>query len=280
MTYSPTIRRKRLSAALRQLRRDAGMSAEQVARTLGWDPSKISRIESNDWKLPRVADIEHLAGLYGADTGTRQALVTLARQARQRGWWEQYRDVLGDALPGLEAEATRILNYQPLLVPGLLQTADYKRAICRAVSMDDAETERRVQARSARQRILDRDNPPILWAVIDEAALRKPVGGPQVMADQLHHLIGMSWRDTIRIQVLPDAVGAHAGMGGPIVIMDYAVDPSIVYVETDADGDLFLETAAEVSRFVVKFGHVMASAASVEDSREYLQQWLERLKGE
>ena len=281
MTYSPTIRRKRLSAALRQLRRDAGMTADEVARKIGWNPSKISRIESNEWRLPRVADVERLCEVYQASEQTRDALVTLARQARQRGWWEQYKDVLGDALPGLEAEATRILTYQPLLVPGLLQTPDYMRAVYRAGLVDEAEIERRVQARMARQRILDREHPPlVLWAVIDEAALRKPVGGPAVMADQVHHLLEVSHRPTIRVQVLPDAVGAHAGMGGPIVILEYEADPSIVYVEHAGTGDLYLESPEDVAGYTVRYASVMAAALSVPDSIAYLQRMLERLKGE
>lgn len=277
---SPTIRRKRLSNSLRQLRHEAKLTAEQVATQLGWDPSKISRIESNEWKLPKVKDVESLLLVYGVtDPAQRDALVALARQARERGWWDQYKDVLGSALPGFEAEARRIWQYQPILVPGLLQTSDYMRALFRAGMCDDAETERRIEVRLARQRILDRDNPPQLWAVLDEAGLRKMVGGREVMRDQVHHLLHMSERPNINLQVLPDAVGAHASMGGPIVVLDYVGDPSIVYLE-HTGSDLLLERPDEVDRYTVRYDHVMASALSVETSLEYLQRLLEHLKSE
>jgi hypothetical protein len=237
-------------------------------------------MENNDWKLPRPAEIEMLCEVYGATPDTRDALVTLAREARERGWWEQYKDVLGGALPGLEAEAIRIQQYQPMLIPGLLQTADYKRAICRASLVDEAETERRVQARTARQQILHQDDPPLLWVVLDESALRKPVGGYQVMADQVAHLIEMSSRDNIGIQVIMDDVGAHPGMDGPIVLMHYLQDPSIAYIENAGTGDLYLEDPSEVTRFSARWQHVTAAASDVPGSFAYLKRRLEQLKGE
>lgn len=280
MHTSPTIRRKRLSNALRNLRRDARLTADDAARRLTWDPSKISRIESNEWKLPKVADIERLCEVYGADDATRDALIALARQARQRGWWEQFKDVLGPALPGLEAEARRIWQYQPTLIPGLLQIPSYMRALFRAGLCDDAETERRIAARLARQQILNRDDPPQLWAILDETALRKMIGGREVMRDQVHHLLAMSERPHIDIQVMPDTVGAHASMGGPIVLLDYEGDPTIVYVEHMGTGDLFLESPKEVMRYTKRYDHVMAAADGVEQSRAYLEGLLETLKGD
>jgi transcriptional regulator with XRE-family HTH domain len=279
---SPTIRRKRLSNSLRELRREAGLTAEQVATQLGWDPSKISRIESNEWKLPKVKDVEALLDVYGVtDPAQKEALATLARQARERGWWERYKDVLGSALPGLETEATQIRTYQPILIPGLLQTPDYIRAICRAGMCDEDDTERRVEARIARQQILYRDQSPTLWAVLDEAALRKLVGGREVMRDQVHHLLDMQdHRSNIWIQVIPDSIGAHASMGGPIVLLDYAADPTIVFLENPGAGDLFLEQVADVARYNIRYSHVTGSALSVEESTEYLKRLLERLKGQ
>lgn len=277
-SYSPTIRRRRLSAALRQLRLDRGMSAEMVARKAGWDPSKISRIESDNWKRPRIADIQRLSDIYQVDPETREALITLARQARQRGWWEQYRDVLGDALPGLEAEAVSIHSWQPMLIPGLLQTPDYIRAICRASNVCPAETERRVDARLERQRILEAPSPPMLRVVVDESALRKPVGGLRVMVDQVRHLVEMSERENVRIQVLRDAVGAHPGMTGSFVILGYAGGQSVVYVETTA-GAIFVDAETDVTKFQMLVGDLMAAASSLDESREYLQSVLESLKG-
>lgn len=281
MATSPTIRRKRLSNSLRQLRREADLTAEQVATQLGWDPSKISRIESNEWKLPKVKDVEALMRAYGVtDPAQRDALIALARQARERGWWDQYKDVLGGALPGLEAEAIRIWQYQSMFIPGLLQTSDYKRALCQASGLDEAETERRVQARTARQQILHQDNPPLLWVVLDEAALRKPIGGHQVMADQIAHLISMSSKDNIGIQVIMDEFGAHPGMAGPIVLLHYTMDPSIVYIEGFGAGDLYLEDPDEVTKFAARYQHVTAAASDVPRSLAYLERQLEHFKAE
>lgn len=284
-THSPTVRRKYLSNALRQLRKDAGMTADEAARHLSWDPSKLSRMESNQWKLPRLTDIEKMCDVYGVteqhERGVeREALITLARQARERGWWEQYKDVLGGALPGLEAEARRIWQYQPTVIPGLLQTRDYMRAVFRAGEFDEPAVERRTAARQARQWILDADHPLHLWAVIDEGVLRRMVGGREVMRDQVHHLLTMSDRPKIGIQILPDHVGAHALMGGALTLLDYTGERTIVYLETVGTGDVFLEGTDEVMHCTVRYDHVMASALSVELSRAYLESVLEDLKGD
>lgn len=274
MTHSPTVRRRRLSAALRQAREDAGITADAAAKLLGWTPSKVTRIERNEWRRPTVSDVTDLLDVYGVtDEAKRQAMATLARQARERGWWEEFRDELGGSLVEFETEAARIHTFESLLVPGLLQTADYAAAIFRGgVVIDEAVIERYVQARLARQRILDRDDPPTLWAVIDEAALTKHVGGPAVMRRQLHHLAEMAARPYIGIQVLPDAVGAHAAMNGPFTILSYANsdDSDLVYVETGAQGDLYMESPEEVVRYTLRYDHVRASALSADASQAYL----------
>lgn len=274
---SPTVRRRRLSAALRRAREDSGLTADAAAKTLGWPASKVTRMERGESRRPAVSDVLDMLDAYGVkDEAKRQAMATLARQARERGWWEQFRDELGGSLVEFETEASQIRTFEALLIPGLLQTADYARAVFRGgMVVDEAMIERRVQARLARQQILDREQPPTLWAVIDEAAVAKHVGGPQVMREQLHHLVEMAARPNIGIQILPNAAGAHAAMTGAFAILSYATaeDPELVYVETGAtgaNGDLYLESPEEVARYTLRYDHVRASALGADASRAYL----------
>lgn len=249
-----------------------------MARELGWQASKVSRIERNEWRLPGVGDVTDLLDVYGVtDPAVRAAMVALARQARQRGWWEEYKDVLGGALPEFEGEATEIRSFETLLIPGLLQTADYAAAVFEGVRvLDPLVVERSVQARLKRQQFLDRPPPPIFWAVIDEAALTKKVGGAATMRAQLQHVLAMARRPTIGIQILPDSVGAHASMSGPFTLLEYEDDPALVYVETPT-GDLFVEGMEQVSRYTVRYDHLRASALSVIDSERYLADLVEQL---
>lgn len=280
--HSPTVRRRRLSAALRQAREQAGLTADAAAKQIGWPASKVTRIERNEWRRPTVSDVTDLLDVYGVtDDAKRQAMSTLARQARERGWWEEFRDELGGSLVEFETEASQIRTFEALLVPGLLQTADYARAVfIGGQVLDPVTVERRVQARMARQQILERDYPPTLWVVIDEAALVKHVGGPATMREQLRHLATMAARPNIGIQVLPNAVGAHAAMTGPFAILSYpnADDADLVYVETGADGDLYLEGPQEVERYTLRYDHVRASALSADISAAYLVDLARQLK--
>ncbi|GII86046.1 transcriptional regulator [Sphaerisporangium siamense] len=270
---SPTVKRRRLSHVLRQLRQSADLTATEAAKRLEWDPSKVARMERNQWKLPNVHDIRLLLDLYGVTDGRqREVLITLARESRQRGWWANYEDVFRSSLPDFEAGASVIRTYEALLIPGLLQTAAYAAAIWRAGQVLDEHTdhviERHVQARLARQQVLTRESPPQLLTVIDEAALIKVVGGPTVMREQLHHLIRMAASANVTIQVLPNSSGAHAAMTGGFAIMDFsspADDPSLVYMET-ATENLWLETPEKHQQYALIFSRVQASALSPEES--------------
>ncbi len=281
MTYgSPTVKRRRLSLALRRLRLEAGLSVTEAGRRLEWDQSKVSRIERNEWKLPSVHDVRLLLDLYGVgDESEREALITLARESRQRGWWEQYQDVFRSSLPDFESGASVIRVWELVLVPGLLQTAEYAKAVWRAGQvLDDELIDRHVAARLARQEILDRDDPPSLLTLIDEAALRKPIGGPAALHRQLLHLIDLAGRPKITIQVVPDAVGAHRGLtGGPFVILDFPEDPGLVYTVTPTDS-LWLEKPSEYQRYNLIFTHVMASALSPQESIQHLATLADQLK--
>lgn len=282
-TYSPTVRRRRLSAALRRAREGAGITADAAAKQLGWPASKVTRIERNEWRRPTVSDVTDLLDVYGVTDGAvRQAMTMLARQARERGWWEgELKAELGGSLVEFETEASQIRMFQALLIPGLLQTAAYARAVFKGgMVLDEDVIDRHVQARLARQQVLKRDNPPIVWAVIDEAALVKHVGGPAVMRDQLHHLIEVAAHPNVGIQVLPNAVGAHASMTGPFTILSYATpdDPELVYIETGAKGDLYIESPEEVKHYTVKYDHLRASAISADASVAYLTDMIKQIK--
>ncbi len=222
--------------------------------------------------LPR--DVRFLLRIYGVTDGEQcDLLLALARESRQKGWWHQY----GDAIPesfeiyvGLEAEATTLRNYESEFVPGLLQTEDYTRAVHRAflVTSSDEDIEQRVAVRMARQRRLSAPEAPQLWAIVNEAVIRRAVGGRTAMRAQLNHLIDASRKPNITVQVLPFSVGAHAAMDGAFMILDFPepADPNVVYIEYHS-GTLYLEKTAEVQRYKLIFDHLRAAALPVDASR-------------
>lgn len=271
---SPTLRRRRLSAILRQLRENDGRTAKEVAEVLEWAPSKLTHMERNEWKLPRVQDIRVLLDVYGVtDVREREELITLARDGRQRGWWHAYREMLSEGYStyiGLEAEAATLLTYQPLVIPGLLQTDDYARALVQAgpYELDDAGVEHRVRIRRERQAILSGDDPLRIWAVIDETALRRAGGGPEAMREQFAHLAEMARSARVTLQVIPFSVGVHAGWGGgSFTILQFPdeADQDAVYVDTFA-GELFVEEPEDVGRFHTAFRHLVGTALSPVDT--------------
>ncbi|HVV24440.1 MAG TPA: helix-turn-helix transcriptional regulator [Pseudonocardiaceae bacterium] len=258
------MRRRRLAGELRRLRDQAKLTIDDVAEKLECSASKISRIETGHVGVnPR--DARELLRLYGVSDDQLDALVQLAREARKKGWWHSYNEVFTGAFVGLEAEASSLRAYQALLVPGLLQTRDYMRAVIRAARPDatTAEVEKRVKARVARQRLLTEAVPPQYWAVIDEAVLCRPVGGAAVMREQLGWLTERAALPHVTIQVLPFSAGAHAGMEGPFLILGYPeqADPDVVYVD-NATAGFYLEEPAEIVRYTLMFDHLRAAALS------------------
>ncbi|MFC6080489.1 helix-turn-helix domain-containing protein [Sphaerisporangium aureirubrum] len=284
MSHSPTVRRRRLSLALLQFRDAAGLNSKEAAKQLGWQPSKLTRIERNEWRKPTIGDVMDMLDLYGVkDERTRTAMTQLVRESNRRGWWEEeFQGILGGALVGLEWEAAEINSFEIVVVPGLLQTEAYAAAVFRGGRvLREEEITRRVAARLARQRILTREDPPSLAVVIDEAALRKHVGGHTVMRDQLQHLRQLAEAPNISLQVLPDAVGAHASMEGNFTILNYRApkdDPSIVYVGIGVAGDLYLEQPEDVAHYREMYGYLRASALSAVDSVSYIEELIRHLK--
>lgn len=280
---SPTVRRRRLASELRRLRDEANLTIDEVAEKLECSASKISRIETgNVGVTPR--DARDLLELYGVPEDKRDALVQLAREARQKGWWHAYSEVFTGSFVGLEQDASSLHAHQALLVPGLLQTERYTRAVHRAIRPDSQESEvdRRVKARMERQRLLtDPSNPPEYWAVIDEAVLNRTVGGPSVMREQLHHLVKMSMLPHVTLQVVPFHAGEHAGMDGSFLILGFPeqADPDVVYVEYTTSG-VYLEQPSDVRRYTVMFDHLRASALKPDDTVAMIKGAADRLPGE
>ncbi|MFD0772650.1 helix-turn-helix domain-containing protein [Streptomonospora algeriensis] len=280
MAASPTIRRRQLSAILRRMRKDAGLSLDETAKRLEWSRAKLGHIETGERKKPSVVEIKALMREYGVDDQSREyeAVLALVRQAQQRGWWTRYDDILTGSYVELEAEATGIANFEAFGVPGLVQTPGYARMVQRArLWRDPADIQRAVDARIQRQQILHRDNPPELWAVIEEHALQRLAGEPEVMREQVEHLVELADSSShITIQVMPTAVGVHAGATGPFVIMDFAApaDP-VVYLETFTDG-LYLERPEEVGMYRKLWDHVRSSALDEERTIPYLKRMISR----
>jgi Domain of unknown function (DUF5753)/Helix-turn-helix domain len=265
---SPTIRRRRLGTELRRLREEARVTIDVVADSLGCSPSKVSRIETGHTSAtPR--DVKDMLDVYGIDGVASEELVQIAREARQKGWWHPYSTVLVGAYVGLEAAARSIRAYEQQVIPGLLQSEDYAVAMIRAARLSDTplEIDRRVHVRMARQSLLIQDDPIDLWVVLDEAVLSRPVGGDEVMLDQLVRLVEAAKLPNVTLQVLPFAAGAHAGMDGTFAILDFPeeADPDVVYAE-NATGGLFLEKADELRKYSSIFDTIRSTALTPEES--------------
>jgi transcriptional regulator with XRE-family HTH domain len=269
---SPSIQRRRLGIELRRQREQAGLTIEDVATHLECSASKISRIENGQVSAtPR--DVRDMLALYGVAEEQLHAMMQMAREARVKGWWHSYSDLGNVALVGFEAAAAIINTYEGLLVPSLLQTAEYARAVLRLLRRDLSPNaiERRVEFRMARQSLLAGPKPPTFWVVLDEAVLRRSVGGRGVMSEQMHHLIEMSQSPNITVQVLPFEVGEHPGMSGSFTILAFAeqADPNVVYLE-NYSSDLYLDDLEIVHQYSEAFDYIRASALSPEASMAFI----------
>jgi transcriptional regulator with XRE-family HTH domain len=233
---SPTVLRILLGAQLRRLREAKRLSLEEAGHVIRASHSKISRLETGRVGF-KDRDIVDLLTFYGVtDEKQRQELRELAVRANSPGWWHDYADVLPswfEDYVGLEEAASQIRAYEVQFVPGLLQTEDYARAVTMLGYSNPKEINRRVNLRMARQALLSRQNAPSLWAVLDEALLRRPIGGPSAMRAQLKHLIEMSQRPNVTIQVIPFKAGGHAAAGGPFSLLRFAEFdlPDVVFLE-------------------------------------------------
>jgi hypothetical protein len=252
MDYSPTVRGRRLIREIERLRHDSGLlSMEAAAKQLGWSTSKLYRLENGRSKIG-TDDLQDMLDLYGVRSPQREALIQLGRDARRRGWWTAYSDIFTGSFIAMEAEASSI-RINAHVIPGILQIPGYACEVIRrtrpAISAEDVE--RRVTARTARQDALfTRLEPPQVHVILDEAVLRRQVGGPAVMAAQLAGLAEAADRAEVVMQVLPFMAGATAGMDGHFVILAFPdpEDPPVAYVE-GLMGDVYVEAAEDVDRF-------------------------------
>jgi Domain of unknown function (DUF5753)/Helix-turn-helix domain len=251
-----------------------------VAEHLECSTSKISRIETGRVSVsPR--DVRDMLDLYGVSGPQRDSLVQLARESRQKGWWHAYSDTIEPRFAtyiGLESAASEIRIYETTLIPGLLQTEDYARAVT-LLGHDAAsarEIERRVRLRMTRQAVLTREDPPNVWAVIDEAVLRRPAGGPAVMRGQLEHLAELALRQNVTIQIIPFKTGGHSAAGGPFSILRFAEPdlPDVVYLE-QLTSALYLDKPEAVDSYMRVMERVCMEAATPAASAEIIAMLLE-----
>ena len=272
---TPTVRLRRLAVELRSLRTASGLTREEVVEHTGINSVTMYRIEHARVR-PQTRTLRTLLDLYGVEKEQQAELVALLRDARERGWLHPYQSELPEqymTFIGFEGEAESASNYESLFVPGLLQTEDYARAVITGVlpfaSRD--EVERRVEVRMERQQVLRGDNPLQLWGIVDEAALRRQVGSLAVMRAQFRHILEVSELPNVTFQVIPFDAGAHAGMPGSFIVLQFTEEaiPDVIYIDSMA-GDLFLEAESDVRRYKLVFEHLRAVSASPDTSRALL----------
>jgi transcriptional regulator with XRE-family HTH domain len=269
---TPTLRLRRLAAELRRLRASAGLTREEVTEGTGINEATLYRLEVAKAR-PQARTLVALLDLYGVtDAAHRSELQALAKQSDEQSWLQSFPPELPEAYAtyiSFEGEASSLLNYECLYIPGLLQTEDYARAAL-SRGMPNAtkeEVNRQLEARMSRQAVLTREPPLRLWAIVDEAALHRPVGGIKVMAQQLEHLASSAELPQVTLQALPYAVGGHPGMPGSFALMRFADAGAgdVVYIETQAS-TLFLERDADLERFAGIFEHLRALALPPDES--------------
>ncbi|MFF0680751.1 helix-turn-helix domain-containing protein [Streptomyces tendae] len=270
MTVRATTRRRQMGAMLKKLRASKGLTLEEAGRLVGVSKATVSRYETQAGPVKWIV-VDALCREYGAADAEREAVVRLAKDAKQQGWWSSFADSIPESmnlLLTLEDEAVRENHFSCVYVPGLLQTRAYSTALQRAneVPLSSDEIERLVDIRMKRQEILSRPEPLRLWAIIDESVIRRVVGSPQTMKDQLDRLLAANDSPHTTLQVLPFVKGAHAAALGSFVMIGGAQPAlDVVYVDFHA-GSLFLEKDEELERYRLAFEYLRAQALDMEAS--------------
>ncbi|MGW0479659.1 helix-turn-helix domain-containing protein [Nonomuraea sp. NPDC003214] len=281
-TGSPTVLRILLGTQLRRLRTERGISREDAGYSIRASHAKISRLELGQVSF-KERDVADLLTLYGVtDPDERAPLIALAKQANAPGWWHKYGDLLPswfEVYIGLEGAASAIRTFENQFVPGLLQSPAYARAVIELGNERAApdELDRRVQLRVARQRRLTGDDRLNLWAVIDEAVLRRALGGPEAMREQIEHLLAMTAERNVTVQVMPFDRGGHAAAGGSFSILRFPERelPDVVYME-QLTSALYLDKAAESEHYVKVMDRLSVQAQEPKESRRFLESLLDR----
>lgn len=276
MAVGPTTRRRQLGADLRRLRERKGLTLEEAGTRVGISKATLSRYETKEGTVKWPA-VDALCREYEASDEERLALVELAKGAKIQGWWRSLADPIPESMNlmlTLEDEVVREDHFACMYVPGLLQTRAYAEAVHRAseVHCPEREVQHMVDIRMKRQELLDRDEPPRIWCVIDEAALKRQVGGPAVMKEQFEHLLSLTERPDVTIQVLPFSKGAHAAAVGSFVVLRGPTrELDVVYVDL-LGGGLFMEKQQELERYRLAFEYLSAQALDFESSAELIRQ--------
>ncbi|GAA0373187.1 helix-turn-helix domain-containing protein [Micromonospora gifhornensis] len=276
-----SVPRRQLGRLLRQAREEAGISLEAAAEALEWSRAKMYRLEGGQTSL-RTHDVTLMCQHYGASAELTEVMVSLARESKSRGWWHAY----GDAIPawfelyvGLEAAAHRVRQYEPTLVPGLLQTAEYATVIFSAkAGRSQDEIAQKVALRMERQKLLARRNPkaPAFEAIIDEAVIRRPIADMDAWRSQLAHLVNIAQRSNISVRVLPLGSGPHAAsVAGSFIILDFPArgtrpaEPSTIYSES-LTGSLYLDKPAEVTAYADAWSTLLDLSLGVRESEDLI----------
>jgi transcriptional regulator with XRE-family HTH domain len=273
-----TVLRMLLGSQLRRLREAAGITPEQAGYEIRASRSKISRLENGRVRL-KSRDLTDLLALYGmADDGLRSKFLALARRSNTPDWWTTYSDILPDWFEtylGLEAAAATIRSFEVQFVHGLLQTEDYARAVTRLgrKTVPAGEIERRVALRLKRQNLLSRANPPRIWSVMDEAVLRRPVGGPAVMRAQFQHLIEIAEFPHVTLQVIPFASGGHVGESGSFTVLRFEERdlPDVVYIE-QLTGAIYLDQRSDVEHYLEVVDELSSEALTPAGTTRFIEQ--------
>jgi len=272
-TQRPTWRSLHLAEHLHRLRRGSGLTSLEVAEQLGWDNSKVSRIE-NAKVYVTPTDCAHLLDLYGAGHATRASLLQLARDAKKRGWWASYGDAFATSFVDMEDVAVEINEWENQVIPGLLQTPEYARSLIRNAFPEagDADIDRRLRARMARKPLLHRENAPYLHAVVDETAFRRAqADSPSTLVGQARALLDVP--SNVTLQVLPFAAGLNRGVEGSFVLLKFAEElgPPKAYCETPG-GHLYVESADDIRRCTLSFDSVQNATLSPGETADWLNQ--------
>jgi transcriptional regulator with XRE-family HTH domain len=273
----PTVRSRKLGMMLRRIREDRNLSTHAAARLLNRSQASISKLETGHRGIHRPS-LENMLDRYGVqDEQLRETLFRLAREARQKGWWQSYGGTLSPEdmdFIGLEADSASIRFFELILIPGLLQTEAYARALIGqgGFSSDLRLVDRLVEIRMKRQRVLTRPEPPEVCAVLDEAALRRQVGGPEVMRAQLRHLIEASHQPRVSLQVLPFAAGSYLGMAGAFIVMDVGEHGHFQVAKIDSLTEMsYREEPQQVRTYTAIFDRLRANALPEADTRALIE---------
>jgi transcriptional regulator with XRE-family HTH domain len=280
-TEGPTVLRILLGTQLRRLRESRGITAQAAARAIRGSESKISRIELGRNAI-REIDVLDLLTFYGVGAVEREQLLSLAEQANRPGWWHRYNDILPDwfqSYVGMEEAATSIRMYEPQLIPGLLQTQQYTAAVLAFCDIPIGEAERHIILRKERQRRFT-EGQLRLWAIVEETALRRPVGSEEILRDQLRYLLSLSSRQNLTLQIIPAGMGGHAVPSGFTILRFSEADlPDVAYLE-HLTSALYFDKKSDVDRYQLAMERLSVVSAKPSETPHILTAIISQLESE